>query len=312
MIFYVKERKTGKEENLLIKSKILSYIKIKFVWKMDMRNRKQTWISGFILLLALPYLITLFVNGPENVVVNKTTDMETILPILLSTQISSEYQQETLEAQAVIARSNLMRKIQEKKNRGMVIREISKSIKQNTFIWRIPEECYETAVKNTRGQVLTSEGKLKLVPYHEISAGETRSGEEAFHDSEYAYLKAVDSSADKNASGYLQSVYVSKQQLPEKLTIEQRDKSGYVQSLMADDNILEGTAFASGMGIASPDFSIQKIDDRVRFLSKGKGHGLGFSQYGGNELAKEGKTWQEILHIYFPLMEIETEDFDYI
>ena len=85
-----------------------------------------------------------------------------------------------------------------------------------------------------------------------------------------------------------------------------------MQSLTADDNILEGTAFASGMGIASPAFSIQKLDDRIRFLSKGKGHGLGFSQYGGDVLAKEGKTWQEILHIYFPLMEIETEDFDYI
>ena len=57
---------------------------------------------------------------------------------------------------------------------------------------------------------------------------------------------------------------------------------------------------------------MQKLDGRIRFLSKGKGHGLGFSQYGGDVLAKEGKTWQEILHIYFPLMEIETEDFDYI
>ena len=79
-----------------------------------------------------------------------------------------------------------------------------------------------------------------------------------------------------------------------------------------ENNILEGTAFASGMGIASPAFSMQKLDGRIRFLSKGKGHGLGFSQYGGDVLAKEGKTWQEILHIYFPLMEIETEDFDYI
>ena len=80
----------------------------------------------------------------------------------------------------------------------------------------------------------------------------------------------------------------------------------------SDNWALEGTAFASGMGIASPAFSMQKLDDRMRFLSKGKGHGLGFSQYGGDALAKEGKTWQEILHIYFPLMEIETEDFDYI
>ena len=238
--------------------------------------------------------------------------MENILPIILSEQISPEYRIETLEAQAVIARSNLMRKLQEQADTGSILCEICNNIKQNGWVWKIPEECYETAVKNTQDQILTVDGELKLVPYHEISAGETRDGEEAFHDSQYAYLKSVDSSADKDAAEYLSSTYVSEQQLPKELAISSRDKRGYVQSLMADDNILEGTAFASGMGIASPAFSMQKLDDRIRFLSKGKGHGLGFSQYGGDVLAKEGKTWQEILHIYFPLMEIETEDFDYI
>lgn len=277
-----------------------------------MKGRKQSWVTKIFLLLTLPYLVTVFVNGPEAVAVNKTTDMENILPIILSEQISPEYQIETIEAQAVIARSNLMRKLQEQADTGSILCEICNNIKQNGWVWKIPEECYETAVKNTHGQILTVDGELKLVPYHEISAGETRDGEEAFHDSQYAYLKSVDSSADKDAAEYLSSTYVSEQQLPKELAISSRDKRGYVQSLMADDNILEGTAFASGMGIASPAFSMQKLDDRIRFLSKGKGHGLGFSQYGGNVLAKEGKTWQEILHIYFPLMEIETEDFDYI
>ena len=279
---------------------------------MNMKGRKQSWVTKIFLLLTLPYLVTVFVNGPEAVSVNKTTDMENILPIILRGQISPEYQIETIEAQAVIARSNFMRKIQEQKDTGSILREISNNVKQNGGVWKIPEVCYETAVKNTQGQILTVDGELKLVPYHEISAGETRDGETAFHDPQYAYLKSVDSSADKAAAEYLNSTYVSEQQLPKDLTISLRDKSGYVQSLMADENILEGTAFASGMGIASPAFSMQKLDDRIRFLSKGKGHGLGFSQYGGDVLAKEGKTWQEILHIYFPLMEIETEDFDYI
>lgn len=279
---------------------------------MNMKGRKQSWVTKIFLLLTLPYLVTVFVNGPEAVAVNKTTDMENILPIILRGQISPEHQIETIEAQAVIARSNFMRKIQEQKDTGSILREISNNVKQNGRVWKIPEVCYETAVKNTQGQILTVDGELKLVPYHEISAGETRDGEAAFHDPQYAYLKSVDSSADKDATEYLNSTYVSEQQLPKDLTISLRDKSGYVQSLMADENILEGTAFASGMGIASPAFSMQKLDDRMRFLSKGKGHGLGFSQYGGDALAKEGKTWQEILHIYFPLMEIETEDFDYI
>lgn len=69
-------------------------------------------------------------------------------------------------------------------------------------------------MKNTQGQILTVDGELKLVPYHEISAGETRDGEEAFHDSQYAYLKSVDSSADKDAAEYLSSTYVSEQRLP--------------------------------------------------------------------------------------------------
>ena len=279
---------------------------------MNMKGRKQSWVTKIFLLLTLPYLVTVFVNGPEAVSVNKTTDMENILPIILRGQISPEHQIETIEAQAVIARSNFMRKIQEQKDTGSILREISNNVKQNGRVWKIPEVCYETAVKNTQGQILTVDGELKLVPYHEISAGETRDGEAAFHDPQYAYLKSVDSSADKDATEYLNSTYVSEQQLPKELAISSRDKRGYVQSLMADDNILEGTAFASGMGIASPAFSMQKLDDRIRFLSKGKGHGLGFSQYGGDVLAKEGKTWQEILHIYFPLMEIETEDFDYI
>ena len=279
---------------------------------MNMKGRKQAWVTKIFLLLTLPYLVTVFVNGPEAVSVNKTTDMENILPIILRGQISPEHQIETIEAQAVIARSNFMRKIQEQKDTGSILREISNNVKQNGRVWKIPEVCYETAVKNTQGQILTVDGELKLVPYHEISAGETRDGEAAFHDPQYAYLKSVDSSADKDATEYLNSTYVSEQQLPKDLTISLRDKSGYVQSLMADENILEGTAFASGMGIASPAFSMQKLDDRMRFLSKGKGHGLDFSQYGGDALAKEGKTWQEILHIYFPLMEIETEDFDYI
>lgn len=279
---------------------------------MNMKGRKQAWVTKIFLLLTLPYLVTVFVNGPEAVSVNKTTDMENILPIILRGQISPEHQIETIEAQAVIARSNFMRKIQEQKDTGSILREISNNVKQNGRVWKIPEVCYETAVKNTQGQILTVDGELKLVPYHEISAGETRDGEEAFHDSQYAYLKSVDSSADKDAAEYLSSTYVSEQQLPKELTISLRDRSGYVQSLMADENILEGTAFASGMGIASPAFSMQKLDDRICFLSKGKGHGIGFSQYGGDVLAKEGKTWQEILHIYFPLMEIETEDFDYI
>ena len=169
------------------------------------------------------------------------------------------------------------------------------------------DKVYEEAVEDTSGQVLTYNGELKLVPYHQISAGQTRDGETAFHNEEYAYLKAVDSNSDKTAPGYLNSTYIAKQQLPVELRIVEREDSGYVVSLMADENILQAESFVTGMGIASSDFSMQKMGEQVRFLSKGKGHGLGFSQYGGNKLAKEGNPDA----IHFPRAKVEDAPYDF-
>lgn len=277
-----------------------------------MKKSKNRMFVNLFILAVLPYVITILINGSEMALLNRHADPEIILPIILKEQISSDYEEETLKAQAVIARSNLFRKL---KNKNEMEKEYKKLQEKNSEKWNIfifmdkKEKKFEEAVKSTEGQILTFNGEVKLVPYHEISAGQTRNGEIAFHDSEYAYLKGVDSSADKVAPDYFNSVYINRQQLPETLKVKEREESGYVVSLMADKKILEAEAFAKGIKIPSSDFSIQKVGNLVRFLSKGKGHGIGFSQYGGNEMAKEGKSWKEILNTYFPLMEITAEDF---
>lgn len=278
------------------------------------------------MVVLLPYLITILVNGYDMAVLNRKADPETVLPVLLAVQIDSDYEVETLKAQAVIARSNLYRKIgetegingsgnsnkKERDTRSENFFEICRKLREELPVWwklwEKADPVYEDAVKDTFGQILTADGELKLVPYHQISAGQTREGKIAFHDDAYGYLKGVDSSMDKKAPDYLNSTYIAEQQLPEKLEIAEREDSGYIISLMADENILEAESFVTGVGIASSDFSMQKIGEQVRFLSKGKGHGIGFSQYGGNELAKEGKSWQEILNTYFPLMELTDVD----
>lgn len=281
-----------------------------------MKKKRHMRFVNIMTALLFPYLTTIFVNGYDTAVLKRKPEPEKLLPVLLETQISSDHEMETLKAQAVIARSNLYRKLgenkkentdtnkNEKNNIPGICRELCEEVPAWWKLWEKSAPVYEEAVKDTSGQVLTVDGELKLVPYHEISAGHTRDGKTAFHNEEYTYLAGVDSSADKNALDYLNSTYIMKQQLPEELKIAEREDSGYVVSLMADEDILEAEAFVRGMGIDSADFSMQKNGDQIRFLSKGKGHGLGFSQYGGNQLAKEGKSWQEILHTYFPLMEL--------
>ena len=275
---------------------------------MSIMKRKSVFNLSKILVFALlPYLSVSVINGSERILLNYRPDSEVYLTAVLSCQISPDYELQTVEAQAVIARSNLFRKFAEEENRLDVLREMGKSIK-NQWKWWISDEIYEEAVENTEGKVLLVDGKLDLVPYHEISGGTTRDGETVFGSSEYQYLKSVDSSADKNSPDYFSSTYISERQLPKELEIKERDSAGYVLSLQADDKILEGEMFALGMGLPSSNFSIQKTGSKVRFLCRGKDHGLGFSQYGGNELAKDGSLWEEILEEYFPEMEISTYD----
>ena len=159
---------------------------------------------------------------------------------------------------------------------------------------------YEEAVQETKGQILTAGGELKLVPYHEISGGRTRDGAKALHSEEYSYLKSVDSSIDKKSPFYLeQYIYIrTANAIDSECERKGGDRVCGKYDNTADEKTLEGESFARGMGLTSSNFSIQKIGGEFRFLSKGKGHGLGFSQYGGNEMAKEGdfsgKYWKHI------------------
>ena len=272
-----------------------------------MKRKSVFNLSKILVFALLPYLSVSVINGSERILLNYRPDSEVYLTAVLSCQISPDYELQTVEAQAVIARSNLFRKFAEEENRLDVLREMGKSIK-NQWKWWISDKIYEDAVENTEGKVLLVDGKLDLVPYHEISGGTTRDGETVFGSSEYQYLKSVDSSADKDSPDYFSSTYISERQLPKELEIKERDSAGYVLSLQADDKILEGEMFALGMGLPSSNFSIQKTGSKVRFLCRGKGHGLGFSQYGGNELAKDGSLWEKNQEKYFPEMEISTYD----
>lgn len=270
-----------------------------------MKEKILFYLTGVCLLLLLPYGLTIAMNGMDTALLSRSPDMEACLPVMLSVQISDEYELETIKSQAVIARTNFYRRLIQKESLSEILGEIRQNMLEGYEFWKLPGEIYEKAAEQTEGQVLTFEEELKLVPYHEISSGQTRDGTEVFHNEAYTYLKSVDSSSDKNSPDYISSTYISQQQMPKVLEVEQRDASEYVMSLRADGNLLEGEAFRQGLGLASSNFTMQEIGGEIRFLCKGKGHGLGFSQYGGNEQAKTGASYQEILELYFPAMELE-------
>ncbi len=264
-------------------------------------------VSGVLVLFLIPYLMVILMNGLDTALLNRTFNVEMLLPVIVASEMGSEYELEAVKAQTIIARSEFYRKLQEKKNLSSVLTQIREEteFREGEILQALIENLnYEKAVTETESEVLAVDGKLQLTPYHELSAGRTRDGAEVLHSEEYAYLKSVESDMDKGSEDFLNSVYINQSVLPERLVIKSRDSAGYATEILADGDILEGESFRKGMGLSSANFTIQKIGKEIRFLCKGRGHGLGFSQYGGNEMAKEKKSAEEILEFYFPEMEL--------
>jgi stage II sporulation protein D len=79
-----------------------------------------------------------------------------------------------------------------------------------------------------------------------------------------------------------------------------------VETLKIGGVQVEGTEVRSIFSLRSASFTITCTQEEVTFRVTGYGHGVGMSQYGANELARQGKTWQEILQWYYTGVTIDT------
>ena len=285
-----------------------------------MKNPIKYMILAGAGMLLLPLGITVLLSGKEAVSIQKQMDMEVYLPMLLCQEIPWEYEEEMLKAQAVLARSSLYFCLE---NGNTDHEELKNRWEQ--FQGKAEKEAYrkayrrmEKAVKLTRGQVMVYQGEICRGVFHRVSSGYTRDGMEVLQDTGMSFLKSVESSADIRSEDYLHGHYFTEESLRkriqetypdiklteksliEQMKVEKRDSQEFVLEIRIGEKIVTGEEFREKLGLSSSNFTIQDIDGKIRFLCKGLGHGLGLSQYGGNELAKKGKSYQQILFTYFP------------
>lgn len=67
----------------------------------------------------------------------------------------------------------------------------------------------------------------------------------------------------------------------------------------------DGTTVKSTKLLPSAFFTIAKIGGKYIIEGGGYGHGIGMSQNGANEMAREGKTYEEILQFFYPGTEVK-------
>lgn len=269
----------------------------------------------------LPPFLTRVISGKNSIEVEKNMGYEKVLPLILCETIPWEYEEEVLKAQAVLERSNLY--YWEEKNEKLWNQKMDDYYKLSQKInFDKAYERMEEAVYKTQGEILRFDGKVCRGVYHKASAGKTRSEGDLFVSMDLKYLQSVESTADLEYEEEVQGFYFTieawkqrmkenyedilfeKEAIEDEICVTDRDTSGYVISLKVGNKIISGEEFRKIMGLTSSNFEIQCLDKSIRFLCNGVGHGFGLSQYGGNELAKKGSTYKEILKFYFPGTEI--------
>lgn len=247
-------------------------------------------------------------------------DIEKYLLGVVPYEMPSSFPLEALKAQTVIARSYAQTNINRKKKdfdlyddtRSQVYSGIPKSRVSNV----------EKAIKETKGEVITYNGRVIDALFHSYSGGYTASAKEVYGN-DIEYLKPVE---DKYSKGVPMSVLtwtylIPKSQFEKEIGFIPLDYDiEYTESnrvkyiiLYNEDRSLEkkytGAEFRrkySTSKIKSTAYNINIENGDIKVVGSGYGHGVGFSQWSSKTMAEDEKmSYKDIINFFYTGVKIE-------
>lgn len=246
----------------------------------------------------------------------------------VATEMPASYEEESLKAQTIASYTYFChlkeskpktQKYDFKINPQKGLNFISKEQMEKNWGNRFGDyfEKIKNAVDKVFGKQITYNGKPIFAAYHAISSGITEKSADVF-GGELCYLTNVESSGDKSAKGYETKTEFSKDEfkkilndknncnleiLPQNpITNCERTNAGTVKKITIGSAEFKGPDIRNFFGLRSANFKIDYIPQSEKFIitAFGYGHGVGMSQYGANHMAKNGKSYKEILAWYYP------------
>lgn len=242
-----------------------------------------------------------------------TMTMEEYLCGYLPLVIPAWYEPECLRAQAILLRTEVISRMQRlrQQGEGEFILPADTYLTQGQLekMWGGNYTEYQAkirqAVCSTQGVYLTCEGLPIEACFFRVSAGQTRSAGE-FLGQNYEYLTGVYCPKDYLSEEYLTHITYKKTKLEKLLqgSIARLDYDdfGYVEWVTissGQDCVHTGEWLRKVLELPSAHFTMEETKDQVLFHVKGVGHGFGMSQFGANEMAKEGADYRTILSYFF-------------
>ncbi|MBS7020551.1 MAG: stage II sporulation protein D [Firmicutes bacterium] len=301
---------------------------------------KKIIITTFIILLVPFLIVSIFVRQnsihfefKKNTIVRvkreKTGAIEQVpfenyVVGVLAGEMPTTFPMEALKAQAVAARTYVMRKMEYAKEQDYdIVDTVSNQVYYNEeelkTRWKNDYDekmnRIKKAVLETKGEYLSYQGQIAQAFFFSTSTGYTENCEEVFQES-LPYLKSVKSDWEKEVSPVFEdgktftlTEFYQKLNLDynQTLSVEVTAKTstGRVKKIKINGKELTGNDVYKALGIRSTYFDIKQNGEEVIVSTKGFGHGVGMSQYGAYGMAKQGADYQKILKYYYQGIDIK-------
>ena len=254
---------------------------------------------------------------------------------VVSAEMPASFEDEALKAQAVVARTYTIYKIKNSKNKHGDAQICDDStccqawISKEDRMAKWKEEERESnwnkivnAVNSTQGKIITYQGEPIDAFFHSNSGGKTEIPVNVWGGTGFPYLQVVETSGEENYSQYNSEVTMSKDDFVNKIKekyddfeidfskkdcikIERYTEGGRVKEIKIGNKTLSGVEVRTIFELKSANFEFKISDGEIKFTVKGYGHGIGMSQTGADSLAKNGSTYEDIIHHFYIGVEIK-------
>lgn len=230
-------------------------------------------------------------------------------------EMPAHFEEEAIKAQVVASRTYVMsRKLKVDNTTKTQVYLNDEEMKKK---WKNNYDKYKSkiqkAIEDTHNEVITYNGEYISALFFASCNGKTNNCNDYFNGAK-PYLKSVESQWDlyEDKNNQRKKIFHKKElcQIFKTKTlnikIKSYNESDYVKEVMVNNKYYSGREIRELLGLASSSFQIIEKDNDYIFLTNGYGHGVGMSQYGAQGMAKENKTYKEILKYYYKNIKIES------
>ena len=242
-------------------------------------------------------------------------DLEDYVFGVVAAEMPALFNDEALKAQAIASRSYAVSSLN-----GNII-EISSTISDQVYQenyelltkWEDKYEEYYSkilaAVKDTRNLVVKRNDKVLKTYYFSMSNGKTENSENVFKEDTFISVDSPYENSDLKNFEVIKEI--SETDLKNTLSVDEvviekivKNTTNHVDMIIISGKTFTGIEFRKLFNLRSTDFTIDKDNNVYKITTRGYGHGVGMSQYGANEMAKNGYNYYDILTHYYQNCEI--------